>query len=271
MSLPWSSSLLLEVGPDTIVATLVTGWPRRRRIGASSAPLQPSGDKAPTALDGDALRAVLDEIELTRPLHGVQLVVEVADPLVHFDVAEGDFGALGDRQLEAIAVACIGELLGGAAADHEVRWSLQAGERHLVIAAVPRALIGALAAAADLRGLRLDSVQPSFSRRWNTFARDLAAPTAVFASTYGPHAVVSCVVGRALCAVSTGPWQDSDDSPRAPHGGGLSLLDERAARLLSSLGIETTVEPAYMLVSANAAAGAALSRWTVVEPSGVLA
>src|SRR5262249_5222279 len=115
------------------------------------------------------------------------------DPLVQFDIAEGDFGALGDRQLQSIAFACMGELLGNAVTDHEVRWSLQAGARHLVIAALPRAWIAALAAAANLRGVHLASVQPAFARRWNTYARSLVTPTAVFASTSGAHAVVSCV------------------------------------------------------------------------------
>ena len=268
--------MLLQIGPDGVVATLETGWPRRRRVSASSVsagkpPLEPSGEGTAAALDADALQAVFDEIELVLPLRGTRLVVEVADPLIHFDVAEGDFGALADRQLQAIAAACMGELLGDAAADHEVRWSMQAGERHLVIAALPRALIAALAAAADLRGLRLASVQPGFARRWNAFARGLDAPTAVFASTSGPHAVVSCVVERALCAVSSGPWRDSGEtapgrSPRATATAALSLLDERAARLLAGIGIETTIAPAYLLVSADAAAGAAPSRWTVVAP-----
>ncbi len=271
--------MLLQVGPDGIVATLETGWPRRRSVVASSlrtakSGAASSGEPSSSVLDADALQEVLEEIEATLPLRGARLVVEVADPLVHFDVAEGDFGALADGQLQSIAAACTGELLGDAAADHEVRWSLQAGERHLVIAAVPRALIATLAATADLRGLRLDSVQPVFARRWNAFARDVDAPTAVFASTSGSHAVVSCVVDRALCAVSTGPWRDGGDAlPDAPTGaasaGALALLDERAARLLAGQGIETTEAPVYLLVSADAAAGAASSRWTVVAPSGV--
>ena len=177
MSLPWNSSLLLQIAPEGIVGTLTTGWPRRRHIGASSAsadklPHEPSGESNPATLDADALQAVLDEIGLASPLRGARVVVEVADPLVQFDIAEGDFAALGDRQLQAIALACMGELLGNAVADHEVRWSLQADERHLVIAAVPRALITALAEAATGRGARLASVQPAFARRWNTYAHD---------------------------------------------------------------------------------------------------
>lgn len=264
MSLPWNSSLLLQIGTDGIVGTLSTGWPRPRRIRASSTaadkqPPAPCGESISATLDADALQAVLDELELASRLRGARLVVEVADPLVQFDVAEGDFAGLGDRQLQAIALACMGELLGDAVADHEVRWSLQAGERHLAIAALPRAWIAALAAAANLRGARLASVQPAFARRWNTYIRSHVAPTAVFASASGAHAVVSCVVDRALCAVSTGPWQDGD----------ISMLDERADRLLASLGVEATDALAYTLVGANGAAGAAPSRWAVIEPSEV--
>ncbi|NML44479.1 hypothetical protein HHL11_12005 [Ramlibacter sp. G-1-2-2] len=269
MSLPWNRSLLLQVAPEGIVATLSTGWPRPRHIQASAAsadklPLTPAGEGNSATLDADALNAVLDELELASPLRGARLVVEVADPLVQFDVAEGDFAALGGRQLQAIALACMGELLGHAVDDYEVRWSLQPGERHLVIAALPRELVTALAEAANLRGARLASVQPTFARRWNTYARGVVAPTAVFASTSGAHAVVSCVVERALCAVSTGPWQD-DDKP----AGALTLLDERADRLLASLGVEATDALACMVVSADVDAQAAPSRWTVIEPAEV--
>ncbi|MGZ5767152.1 MAG: hypothetical protein ACXWJ9_08130 [Caldimonas sp.] len=277
MSLPWNSSLLLQVEPGAIVATLETGWPRRRRVSASAPPAGAQADGSASAiaspgLDPQMLDTVLDGIELSAPVRGASLSVELADPLVHFDVVEGDFGAHGDRQLQSIAVACMGELLGEAAGEHEVRWSLQAGERHLVIAAVPRALIASLAAAAELRGLRLDSVQPAFGRRWNAFARGLKASTAVFASTSGAHAVVSCVVDRAVCAVSAGPWQEDGGAAAEPaataSAESLSLLDDRAARLLASIGIESSVESDYLLVSANAPGAAAASRWSVVDPSG---
>jgi hypothetical protein len=47
------------------------------------------------------------------------------------------------------------------------------------------------------------------------------------------------------------------------------MLDERAARLLASLGVEATDALAYTLVGANVDMGTAPSRWTVIEPSGV--
>lgn len=267
MSLPWNRSLLLKIAPEGIVGTLSTGWPRPRRIRAScmSADTLPCGDSDSATLDSDALQAVLDELELASRLRGAQVVVEVADPLVQFDIAEGDFAALGVRQLQSIALACLGELLGSAAADYEVRWSLQPGERHLVIAALPRAWVEALAAAISLRGARLASVQPAFARRWNTYARSLVAPTAVFASTSGAHAVVSCVIDRALCAVSTGPWQDSD----SPTPTALTMLDERAERLLASVGAEANDALACMVVGEHVEVGTEPSRWTVIEPSEV--
>lgn len=282
MSLPWNSSLHLQIAPEGIAGTLTTGWPRPRRIRATAAaslaadpsPAAPDGESSCATLAVEALQAVLDELGLASRLRGARVVVEVADPLVQFDVAEGDFAALGDRQLQSIATACMGELLGNALADHEVRWSLQAGERHLVIAALPRAWIAALAEEVNLRGARLASVQPAFARRWNAYARSLPTPNAVFASTSGAHAVVSCVVGRALCAVSTGPWQDSEPavaaaSAAATPAGSLSLLDERAERLLASLGVEPGDALTCLLVGADVAASAAPSRWTVIEPSEV--
>jgi phage tail sheath gpL-like len=85
--------------------------------------------------------------------------------------------------------------------------------------------------------------------------------------------VVSCVVDRAVCALSAGPWLDDGDpasgaAASRTSAGASSLLDERAARLLASLGIESTVEPDYLLVTANAAAAASAPRWAVVDPSG---
>jgi hypothetical protein len=249
------------------------------------APPQPSSpqDNADDAPGLDAmLDTVLQELELSAPLRGAHLSVEIADPLIHFDVAEGDFGTQSDRQLQAIAVACAAELLGDAAGEHEVRWSLQAGARQLLIAAVPRPLIEMLDAAARSRGLRLESVQPGFARRWNAFARTLNAETAVFAATSGRHAVVACVVDRAMRALSIGPWQDehgriaaegpASRDAAAGHAPGTSLLDARAARLLASLGIAAGADAQYLLVADDpAAASAAPAQWSVVGTPEVAA
>jgi hypothetical protein len=127
-----------------------------------------------------------------------------------------------------------------------------------------------LEAAAGMRGMRLLSVQPGLARRWNDFARTLKAPRAVFATTSGRHAVVACVVDRAIRAVSIGPWQD--DAPAAGTTAAdaalsTSRLDARAARLLASLGIAGGTEPEYLLVTDDpAVARAAPPPWSVVAP-----
>ena len=73
-----------------------------------------------------------------RSLKGAQLDVELADSLVHLDVVAGDFAANSDRQLASVAAACVDELLGDAAKDHEIRWQLQPDGTHLLIGAVAR-------------------------------------------------------------------------------------------------------------------------------------
>ena len=215
--------------------------------------------------------AVLQEHEQSASLRGTGLMVEVDDPLVHFDVAEGDFGTQSDRQLQVIAVACVAELLGDAASEHEVRWSLQASARQLLIAAVPRTLMATLEAAAGVRGMRLLSVQPSLARRWNSFAPTLKAERAVFATTSGRHAVVACVVDQSIRAVSVGPWRDDDDAAAGTTAAQAALaaarLDARAARLLASLGIADGAEPEHLLITDDPAmAGAAPPPWSVVAP-----
>ncbi len=280
MSLPWSNSLVLRVEPHGVYGQLQTGWPRRKRLteivptGGSAPRGQHFNGGDPPSVDPEMLEAVLQEFELAAPLRGARLIVELADSLVHFDVAEGDFGTQSDRQLQSIAAACMAELLGDSASEYEVRWSLQAGERHLLIAALARACIATLATAAKLHGLHLESVQPGFARRWNSIEWSGKAATSVFAVTSGSHAVVTCVVDRAVCAVSVGPWEADSDPAAAEHTGGetltlrtvsTTLLDERAARLLASLGIATTANPDFVLVTPDATAVAASSRWVTIE------
>ena len=267
---------MLRVEPQRAVATLATAWPRRARVTATFPPATPSpsqrqktGDAEP-GLDA-MVDSVLQELEQSASLRGAGLTVEVDDPLVHFDVAEGDFGTQSDRQLQAIAVACMAELLGDAASDHEVRWSLQAGARQLLIAAVPRTLMAMLEAAAGVRGIRLLSVQPSLARRWNSFAPTLKAERAVFATTSGRYSVVACVVDQAIRAVSVGPWQDEGDTAQGTSAAQAALatarLDARAARLLASLGIADGNETEHFLVTDDpAVADAAPPPWSVAAP-----
>ena len=84
--------------------------------------------EATHAADAQALAidTVLSELALVKSLKGLRLDIELADALVHLDVVEGDFDGNSERQLQSVARACVVELLGDAAENHEVRWQLQA-------------------------------------------------------------------------------------------------------------------------------------------------
>jgi len=260
----------LHVAPDRIVGRFARAWPSGQRAEAS-APVSIAATAAP--FDEAPLDAVLQELALAGSLRGACCSVELADPFVHFDVAEGDFAALRDRELQAIATACIGELLGDAADDHEVRWSLQSGQRHLLIAALPRTLIAPVVAATARHGARLAHVQPAFVRQWNAHARTPTAATSVFAALSGGHVVLACIVDGAIRGISVGPWARHPVPARQPTAGGAratepqaesgALLDERAARLVASLGVDPASVAEFVLVAGDAAAIAASPRWTV--------
>jgi hypothetical protein len=264
--------LRLRVEPRRVSAALRTGWPAHRRFAAAagsvaSTAARPSGADP---IDPDLVESVLGELAVEAPLRGARMGVEVDDALVHFDVVEGDFAAQSDRQLQSIAVACVAELLGDAAGGHEVRWSLQAGERHLLIAALPTALVELLAVAAGRHGVVLDSVQPAFARSWNAFVRGRHDAPAVLATTSGWHVLVSCVVDGAVRAVGSGPWRDESSAtvgtsaagapsprPRAAVG-----LDARAARLLASAGIAGDPGATFLVVGNEPGAVPSSPGWT---------
>jgi hypothetical protein len=269
----------LHIAPHRISGVLERGWPRSRQVAAST---QTSDDRVPPSpeLDSERLDAVLQQLELSASVRGARYSAELADVLVHFDIAEGPFAAQTDRELQAIATACIEELLGDEASAFEVRWSLQTGGRHLFIAAVPRAYVTRLAAAAAQRGSRLVSVQPAFCRQWNAFARFLTARVAIFAVTSGAHVVVACVVAGAVCGISVGPWARAEindgstlgvagPEPRMPTETSL-LIERRATRLFASLGIELDSDPQFILVTPNPSALSVSPPWTVLQTSGEL-
>jgi hypothetical protein len=263
----------MYVEPERVGAQLVTRWPART-CAVASFPTPPASPADAVQGEGEVIdtwEAGLRELGTAAQLRGARFGVELANSMVHFDVAEGDFAAQGDRQLQAIAVACMAELLGDAAGAHEVRWSLQADERHLLIAAVPNAFVAPLAAVAQRQGSRLANVQPALCRQWNAYARTLHAATAVFAVALGSHALVACVVNGSICGVSVGQWNAGSDSVQAmPLATSSALLDERAERLLASLGIDVTPETEFTALAADPHLFAAQPRWKVIPSTAPL-
>lgn len=287
MSLPWSKSVELRLAPGLVEAVLATGWPSRRILASASRSIDPNDfsiaadSAAPPSVTGTsthdvAIDSVLQELRLSASLRGAHLLLELDDELVQLDVASGDFGSQSDAQLQAIASACMAELIGDPAIAHEVRWSLQAGERHLLICAVPRLFLAAATAAAKLHGMRFTSAQPSFPLRWNAFAKNHKSPTAVFVVASARHAVIAFVTGRVVCAISAGAWKElqtplprgSAPAPPLDATCHTATLDARVDRLLASLGVEAAVKPKFILVASDIAHLTTDSRWSVIQAPG---
>ena len=289
MSLPWSKSVRLRVVPDSVCASLVQGWPRAKVLASAShagaAPFTTSGRGA-ASLSADApdglaatLDAVLLELGQAGELAGAQLDVELADSLVHLDAVEGDFTGQSERQLQAMAMACVSELLADTTADYDVRWQLQPGEKHLLIGAIARAHIQAFADAATRHRLRLRSLQPDFCLQWNRHAAALKPGSSVFAVASGADAIVAHVEHGVITTISQGGWLDrsveTSASPvrvkRLMCGLGLEpaatagALDIRVGRLLAGVGQDEATQSAFVLVAPETSESALSARWTVIN------
>lgn len=287
MSLPWSKSVRLRIKPSRIEAALEAGWPKRALMAATETNVQASAEALPGEGFVDSpdpsivvgIEVALQTLALTAPLRGARLRVELDDALVHLDVVSGAFAGQSDAQLQTIADACVAELLGDDAAGHEVRWCLQAGDEHLLICAVPRGWVNAIESAARSHGMTLLSIQPRFPACWNENARALLSETSVVVVASEQHAVIACVVRRAIHAISIGPWAlrlgdsapRSNSSPAHEEPTDTFALDDHVDRLLASLGVDETARPDYLLITEGAEAVAASTRWSVVATRGLAA
>jgi hypothetical protein len=209
-----------------------------------------------------SIESVLRELEQNSPLRGATLTVELSDALVHLDVVAGDFVGQTDRQLQAVASACVSELLGDEANGHEVRWQLQADDRHLLICAIPQSQLATLEQAAATCGLRLESVQPDFALQWNVHARALKPGRGVFAVTMGSHVAIASVAGGVISAFSVGhlftapdrsiEGPDSQPSESASERSlAAEKLDSRIGGLLLGLGLGGHARSAFSLTQPN--------------------
>ena len=289
MSRRWNRVVRLRIVPGSACATLECGWWRPRVLASSQQSIdapdtEPSdADARPAQAGGAGLAAGVDaalrELAQAASLKGALLDVEVADALVHLDVVAGDFAAESERQLTAIAGACVAELLGEDAKEHEIRWQLQSDGRHLLIGAVARAQLQALAELAARHGLRLRSVQPDFCLQWNRHAKLLKPGAGVFAVACGRDAVVAQVARGTVFALSGGPWLDRQHAPGTSNAQaqrlmcGLGLepnasagaLDLRVDRLLASAGSQREAQATYVLVAPQVSRKALSPRWTLID------
>lgn len=298
MSRPWNSSLQLRVGAGRIEATCRRGWPSRapdrhaqRDVAATAQP-----DAHAQAIEG-----VLDDIAAQGSLKGLRLDAVLSSALLHLDVVEGDFGDHADRQLQAIASACVDEMLDDEAAAHAVRWHLQGDARHLLIAAIPQVLLETLQAAAQRTGMRLRSVVPEFVVRWNRYGRIAAPGHWVFAVCTPGDLAVATVADGSLSSISIGPGMAPREgaaadaaAPAAPErvhlkpagvlvnassGGGhgvftstrpmpqavVDALDARVDRLLYGSGQDPAAQARFVLVARDAREIAASARWSLAS------
>jgi hypothetical protein len=283
VSRPWHSRVHLRIEPDAVHGSLVRGWLRPRVLASSRHTVADSvgvaKDPASREELAKAVDAALLELSAVVPLSGSRLIVEVADALVHLDVAQGDLAGEGDRQLQAIAQACMGELLGDTASDHALRWQLQPDGRHLLIGAVAHAHLNLLDEVAERHQLRLHSVQPEFCLQWNRHAKSMKPGTVLFAVARGREAVIAQALNGSIAAISSGAWLDRDALPAVsaaadtPAAAGRAsraqpvgrVLDHRVDRLLASLGMVATDVAAYLLVAPATPVSPASARWTVLD------
>jgi hypothetical protein len=226
--------------------------------------------------------AVLAELLPAARLRGATMAVHCASFWVRFDVVTGDFSGHSSRELQAVAEACMAELMGDAATGDAVRWSVQPGGRSMLICAMPAGLPAMLAEHAARHGLRL-SVQPDFCVQWNRHARAMHSGSGVFAVAAGSEAWIACVDDGVISHVSGGRWLH-EGLPASPAtvrrlmsgfglgaAGDVCMLDARTDRLLASLGRSSTVAQDFVLVAPDEVDVGLKSRWTVCRREGAVA
>jgi hypothetical protein len=251
-----SKQVLVAIAPKRITTAYWRGWPTPALV--SETVNVPDPNKPPLSPLGDAIA----ELAAREIIDGARLSVDVADNLVQFDVAVGDFAGHGARQLQAFAEASIAELLGDRAVDRTVRWFLQRDERHLLVCAMPGSLLGEINEVVQYHSLHLASVQPAFIRQWNRHAVGASGGNRVFVVADGAAAMIACVRDGVIRAVSSGAWCVASD-------GGGSLLDDQVDRLLAGLGVEGGGDDAFQMISRTIPQVPLSARWTVLPSSGM--
>ncbi|MGN6525772.1 MAG: hypothetical protein ACTHL8_05240 [Burkholderiaceae bacterium] len=306
MSPRWNRRLRLRVAPDRVSATLRSSGLRAAAPAHARRAVAPADGAAAADDLAAAVEAVIQDLASQAPLAGARLHVELSTALLHLDVAEGDFSDCPERELQGIAATCAQEMLGDDAADHDLRWALQRDERHLLIAAIPRARLALFESLARSADARLASVQPDFTLRWNEFGRVRTPGRSVFAVSSPADLSIAIVVDGAIACVSTGPGVDiatelegdlpsavadrvyasgapallvttGDGNGRGAFSStrpmpqvGADALDARVDRLLRACGDDPAAVSSFLLVAADARSVEASSRWTVAGLLGAM-
>ena len=265
MLLPWNSRVELRLNRAAVQATLHGGWPQRALLRHAECACAPAGDAEPNTPTWKpsvetwrpALMAVLDELQSSRPLQGLEVHAEIGDEFAHLDVAEGDFATAGDAELERMAQASLRDTLGEDDAAFEVRCHLQGGERHLVLCALSRPMVHELRQALASRGLVLTHMAPAFARRWNRHRAGFGS--GIFASAESGHCVAALVQEGRLEAITAATCGSAMEPARSQ-----SPLDAMVDRLLATFGLDAAAPRHFVLIDRGPSQAALSQRWTVL-------
>lgn len=268
-------SLHLHVGARVVQGTLHPAWSRGKVLARSYHVFGPSTldidvsvvEDDPEESFGDAVGAVISKLDSTASTRRAHLNVVLADSRVHYDVVSGDYGASSDRQLMAIANACIVEVLGDRAQQQIVRWQLQPDRRHLLISSIDTEEVETIVQAASRLQLRLNSLQPDLCSQWNQYSNRLPDGTGVFAVVCGSHLLAVYALKGSIIALTCCHCFADDVA------GGLQArlhpIDEQVDRLLASIGQAAKDVPAFLLVVSDQSSCPITERWALIRaPEG---
>lgn len=271
MSLPWNKTVRLRIGANSVQGTVHPAWSPRRVLATclhNAAQASSANPASPTLVStapfDAAMAATLSELGAVRNSRVKNAQILLADTRVHFDVVSGDYANLSERQLQAIAQACLTEILGDRALAFVVRWDLQKDAQHLVIAAIESRDIEMAERVAGDHGITPISLQPDFCGVWNRFASALHHKMAIFAAVDEHHVVVALVISGSITALSCGSVLllafDAGDSAIQKNA-----IDDRVDRLLSSTGLDPAHIQAFLLVAPSGVGHGLNTRWQVLD------
>ncbi len=271
-------SLDLYIGARAVRGVLRPPWSRKRVAAESRHSFGPSildidVSMTQTELEDtyrEAVDAVVSEINSQASAQDARLRVVLADSRVHYDVVSGKYASVSDRQLQAIADACVNEVLGEQGAGQIVRWQLQPDMQHLLISSMDSQDIDFVSNIALRHQLSLKSLQPDFCRKWNLHASSLPNGTGVFATWCAKHLIVAYVKSGSIVTLSCGATVNSVHAAEDVTHVKCSL-DERVDRMLSNAGESAVDVSSFILVTAADESVFASPRWTVIRLSEELA
>lgn len=252
----WKHRIELFVGPGTVRGRWMAG-----RRPAPLATARRDGGVLGGAVDSPLQDCLADLLQSTRRSpRGVGLDVTVDDRLVWLDVVQGDFAGCSQRELALLAEAAAAEVLGDELSRLDLRADLQKGGRHLVLMAMPQALVDQVRNLAEERHLRLLGLKAAFVRAWNGQCKSVSGKDLVFAWHDRGEAVLARVHGGALTAIS-----------RPRHVPDEPALDAACRRLQTRLGDDSLAPVERVLVSSGEWSSSAGSSWQMRLPGTGLA